>query len=235
MTEGCDSLVVVEQVDTTVEVVEEKNVVEVISEGLQGAPYEFIGGTSGQAWTALDGGGYGWADVHPHESIIIPFINESSLESTFSERFHCQVYILGSANVENHIISVEVGGIAEDFACVGMVKINAQNEWELNAKRMLFKSTVSANYLAFDDSADSWVYGELGDHSTGHRSASGKVVLNSNGTLPKSFAGIVIDVNYATISSNHFSLCDADIEYFTETDVVKISFSGLPQTGFIVL
>ena len=223
------------RIDTTVEIVDERNIVEIISEGLQGAPYQFVGGTSGQAWTALDGGGYGWASVHPHESVVIPFINEASLESAYTEKFHCLVYVLGSANVEGHIITVEVGGVAEDFACVGMAKLNDQNEWQFNAKRMLFKSTASANYLAFDDGVDSWVYGELGDHSTGHRSTSGKVVLNSNGTLPKSFAGVVIDVNYDTIQSNHFSLCDSHIEFHTGPDVVKISFSGLPQTGFVVL
>ena len=133
------------------------------------------------------------------------------------------------------MISVSNDGVVSDYQSVGLIKINSDNEWDIKSKRMGFIDTQSASYIVFDETVNSWVHGDMGDHDTGHRSSSAKTVLSSIGILPKSFGNINIDINYDSIESKHFSLCEPKVKHFTDNNVMQVDFSGLPQTGFIIL
>jgi len=138
-------------------------------------------------------------------------------------------------NVFEHLITVDINGLTFDFESVGLLKIDSNNQWSANSKRMAFKDNNSANYIVFDETVDAWVLGELGDHSTNYRSSNAKTVLNNKGILPKSFGGVSIDVNFSSIESKHFSKCDPVIEYDTVNKLINVSFLGKPQVGFVVL
>ena len=228
---------------TTIEVIEEQGV-EIIqvntpgAQGIQGPPgldYEYTGGEVGQAWAVLPSGEYGWDDVRRPDREIVPFVNEHLVESQYTEKFSCRVYILGSAEISGHFISVTINEQLFQYENVGMFKIDSDNLWSQSSKRMCFKAVQNNSYIVFDDTVNSWVHGGMGDHSTNHRSNNNKTILSSIGTLPESFGNISIDVNYALIESKHFSLCDPKVEHFTSQNVIQVSFSGLPQVGFIIL
>ena len=205
------------------------------AKGDDGEPYSFTGGAIGQAWAVLPSGQYGWDDIRRPDKTIIPFINEHLIEAPYTEAFNDRVYVLGDREIAGHVITVTINGQSHSYQSIGMFKIDAVNQWSANSKRMAFKDTQSAHYIAFDDTVNSWVHGELGDHFTGYRSSNPKTVLSSSGTLPQSFANITIDINYDSIESKHFSLCEPKVEHFTNTNVMTVSFSGIPQVGFIIL
>ena len=234
------STITTEQGET---VIERKavEIVQIRTPGAQGAKgddgeaYNFTGGAIGQAWAVLPSGQYGWDDIRRPDKTIVPFINEHLIETTYTDAFNDRVYILSGVDVEGHLISVNNDGIVSDYESVGLIKINNDNEWDIKSKRMGFKDTQSANYVVFDDTVNSWVHGDMGDHDTGYVNSSAKTVLSSIGILPKSYGNINININYDSIESKHFSLCDPKVEHFTNTNVMQVSFSGLPQTGFIIL
>tara|TARA_R110002020_G_scaffold103433_1_gene242242 strand:- start:228 stop:791 length:564 start_codon:yes stop_codon:yes gene_type:complete len=166
---------------------------------------------------------------------VTPFINEHLIESPYTEAFNDRVYILGDVDVPGHEINVTIDNQPYSYESVGLFKIDDTNKWNANSKRMAFKDTQSASYIAFDETVGSWVYSELGDHSTNYRSNNPKYVLSSIGTLPRSYGDIDIDINYNSIESKYFSLCEPKVKHFTDENVMQVSFSGIPQVGFIIL
>ena len=214
-------------------------VVQIATQGAQGAKgekgdnFEFTGGEAGQAWAVLPSGEYGFDDVRRPDRVKVPFINEESIEAAYTEEFAARVYILDTKDITGHTLTVVIGGENYNYVSVGMVKINSSNQWDTQSKRMAFLH--GASYIVFDETVDSWVHGELGDHSTGHRSTNNKDVLSSDGIMPNSYGNIGIDINYDSIESKHFSLCDPKVEHFTDENVIQVSFSGVPQVGFIIL
>jgi len=191
-------------------------------------------GEVGQVWSVLSEGVHGWGE-RQEERQTYSLVNEEYIELEYTEPFSERVYLLGNDNVEGHTIFVTIEDVEESFFSVGMVGIDENNQWYTGSERMGFKSGSSAKYLVFDLSLESWVIGELGDHTIDLRNSGYKFVLSSKGTLPESFANVYVDVNFKAIPSKYFSLCEPEVEYFTEENIIRVSFSGSPQVGFVTL
>ncbi len=165
---------------------------------------------------------------------VQPFVNEHTIQVPYSQGFVGDVFLL-TGDIDGYSIIVDVNGSSSNYQSVGLLKIDENNEWSTDSKRMGFKDDSSANYLVFDETVDAWVLGELGDHTTNYRSASNKTVLNNNGILPGSFGSVTIDLNFDSIESVHFSKSNPEIEYDTVNQLINVSFLGKPQVGFLVL
>lgn len=217
--DSCDNIVEVSSHSETATIEQVIEVVEIVTAGPAGPP-----GPTGLTGPAGD----------PFARTVIPFINQTTVTTATAQDFVGQVFILSRSDIEDHVITVTESGVANSFTSVGLLKLDSNNQWSAASKRMAFKDDAN-RYVVFDDSVSAWVIGDVGDHSTGYVSSNPRLGAGDSGSVPSTFGGVTIDINYSSIDSHHFSLCEPEIKHYSNDNLITIGFAGHPQTGFILI
>lgn len=168
------------------------------------------------------------------QTSLIPFINENTIEVDYVKAFDTKVLVLNRESVVGYQITIISNNVSEVYTNIGMFYIDIENRWSDKSTRMCFTNG-NGSFLVFDGSRDSWVLTELNYPDIDDLININKFDLMFNGSLPRSYGDVLIDLGFDNIPLEYFKECEPNKRYFNQTNKLTIDFSGTYQSGYIIL